>query len=133
MTSNYIHQQTVFELIGGATKLRALVDRFYDLMDMEPEFAGLRAMHPATLEGSREKLYRYLTIFIGGPNLYSEEAGPPCLRSSHIPFAIASGERDQWVQCMAVATLDAGIEEELREVLMEAFYNTADRMRNRDG
>ncbi|MDR3481869.1 MAG: group II truncated hemoglobin [Burkholderiaceae bacterium] len=133
MTSNFIKEITVFDLLGGATKVRALVDRFYDLMDLEPEFAALRAMHAASLDGAREKLYRYLTIWTGGPNLYGEKEGPPCLRSSHIPFAISAAERDQWVQCMAVATLEVGVDEELREKLMEAFYDTADWMRNKEG
>lgn len=128
-----MHQLTVFELIGGATKLRELVDRFYDLMDLEPEFTALRAMHPTTLDGSRDKLYWYLSGWTGGPNLYVEQFGHPRLRARHFPYAIASNERDQWVQCMAVATLEVGIEEELREALMRAFYDTADWMRNKEG
>ncbi|SOE67957.1 globin [Burkholderia sp. D7] len=39
-------QPTAFELVGGEERVRALVDRFYDLMDLEPEFAALRALHP---------------------------------------------------------------------------------------
>lgn len=133
MTSEQIHQLTVFELIGGATKLRELVDRFYDLMDLEPEFTALRAMHPPTLDGSRDKLYWYLSGWTGGPSLYIEQFGHPRLRARHLPYAIASVERDQWVQCMAVAMLEVGIEEELREALMRAFYETADWMRNKEG
>jgi hypothetical protein len=45
-------QPTIFEMIGGATRLRELVDRFYDLMDLEPEFAGIRALHPTAMDGS---------------------------------------------------------------------------------
>jgi hemoglobin len=131
MTSEQIKQITAFELIGGAAKLRELVDRFYDLMDLEPEFVALRAMHPASLDGSREKLYRYLTIWTGGPNLYGENSGPPCLRSSHFPFAIASKERDDWVLCMAAAMSEIGIDEELRPQLLKALFDTADWMRNK--
>ncbi|RYF31557.1 MAG: globin, partial [Comamonadaceae bacterium] len=36
---------TPFEWIGGEDKVRALVDRFYDLMELEPAYAVLRGVH----------------------------------------------------------------------------------------
>ncbi len=130
MTNEDSQQASAFDLIGGASKLRELVDRFYDLMDLEPEFAGIRAMHPASLDGSRDKLYWFLSGWTGGPNLYIEQFGHPRLRARHLPFAIASSERDQWLRCMAWAMQDVGIEEALQQRLMQAFYQTADWMRN---
>lgn len=126
-------QPSAFELIGGDAKLRELVDRFYDLMDLEPEFAGIRALHPATLDDSRDKLYWFLSGWTGGPSLYTERFGHPRLRARHLPYAIASSERDQWLRCMAWAMQDGGIEETLQERLMQSFYQTADWMRNKEG
>jgi hemoglobin len=126
-------QSNLYELIGGADKLRELVDRFYDLMELEPEFAGIRALHPGTMEGSRDKLFWFLSGWMGGPNLYIEQFGHPRLRARHLPFAIASSERDQWLQCMAWAMQDVGVSEELQQYLMQSFYQTADWMRNRPG
>jgi hemoglobin len=126
-------QQTLFDLIGGDAKVRELVDRFYDLMDLEPEFAGIRALHPTTLEGSRDKLYWFLSGWMGGPNLYIERFGHPRLRARHLPYAIASDERDQWLSCMSLAMQEVGLSEQLQEGLMHAFYQTADWMRNREG
>jgi hemoglobin len=126
------NQPTAFALIGGAEKLREMVDRFYDLMDLEPEFAGIRAMHPATLEGSRDKTYWFLSGWTGGPNLYIERFGHPYLRARHLPFPIGESERDQWLRCMAWAMEDIGLDQALRERLMQAFYQTADWMRNKD-
>ena len=54
-------QVNLFELLGGAEKLREMVDRFYDLMELEPEFAGIRALHPTPMDGSRDKLYWFLS------------------------------------------------------------------------
>lgn len=125
--------QSAFELIGGAVKLRELVDRFYDLMDIEPEFSGIRALHPTPLDNSRDKLYWFLSGWTGGPDLYVERFGHPRLRARHLPYAIASSERDQWLRCMALAMQDAGIEETLKERLMHSFFQTADWMRNREG
>src|SRR5690606_11857484 len=62
-------QHTLYELLDGEAGLRALVDRFYDLMDLEPQFAGIRAMHPSTLDGSRDKLFWFLSGWTGGPPL----------------------------------------------------------------
>jgi hemoglobin len=124
---------SVFEVIGGAARLRELVDRFYDLMDLEPQFAGLRALHPASLDGSRDKLYWFLSGWTGGPNLYIEQFGHPRLRARHLPFRIASVERDQWLVCMAMAMQDIALPQALQERLLESFYQTADWMRNTNG
>ncbi|HEX8955245.1 MAG TPA: group II truncated hemoglobin [Burkholderiaceae bacterium] len=126
-----VEQPTAFALIGGSEKLRDMVDRFYDLMDLEPEFAGIRALHPSTLDGSRDKLYWFLSGWMGGPSLYIERFGHPRLRARHLPYAIASSERDQWLRCMAWAMQDVGVDEGLRERLMHSFFDTADWMRNK--
>ena len=94
-------QPTAFELVGGEERVRALVDRFYDLMDLEPEFADLRALHPATLENSRDKFFWFLCGWMGGPDHYISRFGHPRLRARHLNFAIASPQRDQWLRCMA--------------------------------
>jgi hemoglobin len=133
MTIDEPQQPSAFELIGGDTKVRELVDRFYDLMDLEPEFAGIRALHPASLDGSRDKLYWFLSGWLGGPSLYIERFGHPRLRARHLPYAIASGERDQWLRCMAWAMQDVGVPETLQQRLMQSFYQTADWMRNKAG
>jgi hemoglobin len=133
MTSAQSQEPTLYELIGGETKLRELVDRFYDLMDLEPEFAGIRAMHPTPLDSSRDKLFWFLTGWTGGPDLYIERFGHPRLRARHLPYAIASDERDQWLRCMGYAMHEIGMEQSLQESLMRSFYQTADWMRNTDG
>lgn len=126
-------QPSAFDLVGGEVRVRELVDRFYDLMDLEPEFAGIRALHPASLEGSRDKLFWFLCGWLGGPDHYIERFGHPRLRARHLPFAIASSERDQWVRCIAWAMEDVGLPLALRERLAASFFDTADWMRNREG
>lgn len=124
-------QQTLYDVIGGAERVREMVDRFYDLMELEAEFAVLRALHPPSTEGSREKLFMFLSGWMGGPDLFVERHGHPRLRARHLPFGIGTVERDQWLRAMAWAMEDVGIEESLRLRLMESFYQTADWMRNK--
>ena len=122
---------TPYELIGGEAKVRELVDRFYDLMDYEPAFRELRAAHGSTLESAREKLYLFLSGWLGGPSLYTDRYGHPMLRARHLPFSIGVVERDQWMACMMQAMEETHVPVELRKPLEDALYKTADWMRNR--
>jgi hemoglobin len=122
---------TPFALLGGEGGVRRLVDRFYDLMDLEPAYAGIRRLHPSTLDGSRDKLHWFLCGWLGGPNHYIERFGHPRLRARHLPYAIGLAERDQWLACMTRAMDEEGVEPALAKRLAEAFFGTADWMRNR--
>lgn len=128
---------TPFEQLGGIDGVRALVDRFYDLMDLEPDFAALRALHPTSLDGSRDKLAWFLTGWLGGPDLYIERFGHPRLRARHLPYPIDIEGRDQWLTCMGLAMAEigeaGGFTQDMQQRLMTSFANTADHMRNRHG
>ncbi|MCE1181192.1 MAG: group II truncated hemoglobin [Rhodocyclales bacterium] len=124
---------TTYEKVGGDAGVGKLCDRFYELMDTVSQFKELRAIHPDDLQGSRDKLYMFLSGWFGGPDLFVEKFGHPRLRARHMPFAIGTQERDQWVACMVLAMEDVGIEEGLRAKLLQNFFNTADFMRNKEG
>ena len=124
-------QKTPYEMLGGDARVRELVERFYDLMDLEPKYRELRAVHGSTLEGAREKLYMFLSGWLGGPSLYIDRFGHPMLRARHMPFSIGVEERDQWMACMVRAMEETGVPEGLRAGLEQAFFKTADWMRNK--
>ncbi|HMP10276.1 group II truncated hemoglobin [Hydrogenophaga sp.] len=121
---------TPFEWIGGEASVRALVDRFYDLMDLEPAYRELRQAHGSTLDDARQKLHWFLCGWLGGPQHYTERFGHPRLRMRHMPFAIGILERDQWLACMDQAMVDVAVDPELRRRLAASFFQTADWMRN---
>ena len=127
------HPLTPYDLLGGEPQVRKLVDRFYDLMEEDPDFHGIRKLHPATLDGSRGKLYKFLMGWLGGPPLYEQEFGHPRLRARHLPYAIGIAERDQWMTCMKRAMADTGVETKLQKRLEQSFFQNADWMRNTEG
>jgi hemoglobin len=119
-----------YERLGGEAKIRELVDHFYELMNSRDDTQSLRQMHAKDLRVSRDKLFMFLSGWLGGPQLYMEKYGHPRLRQRHMPFAVDSAARDQWMSCMIQAMEDVGIEEEMRKELEAAFFKTADFMRN---
>ena len=127
---------TPFDALGGEPAVQALVERFYDLMDLEPGYAQLRAVHGSDLEQARQRLFWYLCGWLGGPSYYTDRFGHPRLRARHLPQnfggkTIGLVERDQWLACMDQAMAETAVPEPLRAQLGMAFFRTADWMRNR--
>ena len=127
---------TPFEWIGGEANVKALVDRFYDLMDLEPGYSALRAAHPGPLDNARQRLFWFLCGWLGGPQHYTERVGQPMLKMRHMPQQTGGGpigikERDQWLACMDQAMVETLVDEPLRTRLNVSFFQTADWMRNR--
>ncbi|MES2424349.1 MAG: group II truncated hemoglobin [Pseudomonadota bacterium] len=123
---------TLYVQLGGEARVKALVETFYDLMDLEPRYAALRAAHGSTLENARERLFWYLCGWLGGPQYYTDRFGHPKLRARHLPFSIGDTERDQWILCMHQAMTEIGVEAGLQQQLIEALYGVADWMRNKE-
>jgi len=132
MVNMQSEQQTHYQRIGGAEKVRALVRRFYELMDELPEAYGIRKLHAEDLQGANDKLFKFLSGWMGGPQLFIEQYGHPMLRRRHLPFAIGNAERDQWMLCMNQALGEVVEDEALRHELSDAFAKVADHMRNRE-
>ena len=127
-------KSTFYQLLGGenggTAKIRELVETFYDIMETDPKASPIRALHPADLTSSREKLSMFLTGWTGGPQLYIERYGHPRLRQRHMPFSIGESERDQWMYCMIGAMHQMNLDEKLLQKLAEQLYGVADFMRN---
>jgi hemoglobin len=122
---------TPYERIGGETAVRKLCQKFYQLMSETPQTQLIRAMHPDDISSSEEKLFMFLSGWLGGPPLFTQQFGHPRLRARHMPFSIGIEERDQWLYCMAQALKTMDIDELFAQQLMSSFVQTADFMRNR--
>ena len=123
--------QTAYERIGGDQGVQKLVTLFYDYMDSLPESKLIRDLHPKDLTSSREKLYMFLSGWMGGPDLYIAKYGHPRLRARHLPFPIGTEERDQWLMCMQKAMEEMNVDSMFKEQLMSSFTQTANHMMNK--
>ncbi|AMC33796.1 group II truncated hemoglobin [Janthinobacterium sp. B9-8] len=126
-----VAEMTPYQLLGGDAVLRQLVDRFYDIMYSDPRASGIRAMHHADSTLIRDKFFDFLSGWLGGPQYFIEKYGHPMLRARHMPFSIGEDERDQWLMCMFQAMKEIPMESSLRDHLEDAFFRTADFMRNK--
>ena len=121
---------SVYEQLGGEPAIRRLVDRFYALMDELPEAYGVRRMHPESLVGSADSLFKFLSGWFGGPPLYSRERGHPRLRMRHAPYSVGPTERDEWLLCMHQALVELVADERLRAGVIRAFDDMAGHLVN---
>ncbi len=127
---NEAPQNSPYELMGGEDALKSLVDRFYFYMDILPEAAEIRAMHQKNLTDARQKLFKFLSGWLGGPDLYIREYGHPRLRMRHFPFSIGHVERDQWMLCMNKALSEMPLNDDFRKNLSQALRQLATHMMN---
>lgn len=117
-----------FELLGGEQTIQAIVDRFYDLMDCDPAYAELRAMHAPDLSKMRKSLAGFLSAWAGGPQDWFEQNPGKCMMSLHRAYAITPGVAAQWAEAMQRATSDAApadpaIARRMGEILAEMAKN----------
>lgn len=124
--------QTPYERLGGDEAVRRLCITFYQIMSDTPQTQIIRSMHPKEIKTSEDKLYMFLSGWLGGPPLFEEKFGHPRLKGRHLPYAIGIEERDQWLYCMAQALKTMDLESVFSEQLMAGFVQTADFMRNKE-
>lgn len=121
---------TPFYRLGGQATMQAIADRFYDIMDTDPAYGELRAMHAADLAPMRASLPGFLAGWSGGPRDWAEANPGRCMMSIHKPFAINPGVARQWADAMTraiadVAPADAQLAKAMAGVLSEMAMGLA--------
>ena len=130
----------MYQSFGGATGIRTLTDRFYDLMELEPQYQTLRQMHGEDMTLIREKLYEFFSGWLGGAptllaqnsHLFVKKSGPPQLRARHMPFAVNVQVRNEWIACFAQAMSELDIDKALAEPVLIQVFAMADWCRNQN-
>lgn len=110
------YEGTLYELMGGADKLRDLIDVFYPKVQAHPSIGHL---FPEDIIPVMEKQILFLTQFLGGPSLYSDQYGHPMMRARHLPFPITHERAEAWLDCMRKALGEIGIEADLQLMILE--------------
>jgi hemoglobin len=118
-----------FRAAGGIEGLTRLVDAFYAHMEALPAAAHIRAMHPPDLALSRRKLAAFLSGWLGGPKLYTQEFGPISIPGVHAHLAIDEAERDAWMDCMRAAVADQPWDPGFKAYFLSAIAVPAERVR----
>jgi len=95
-----------FDRLGGHATMEAICNRFYDLMDGDPAYAELRAMHTPDLAPMRKSLPLFLAGWSGGPRDWFEANPGRCMMSLHRPFRIDAKVARQWADAMRRAVAD---------------------------
>jgi hemoglobin len=123
-------KMTPYELIGGEASVLNLVNRFYFYMDTLPEAKEVRKIHAKNLTVAKDKLFKFLSGWLGGPDLFIQEFGHPMLRRRHFSFVIGQTEKDQWMICMNKAMNEIPMNPDLKKSLLESFDQLATHMIN---
>lgn len=121
---------SLYERVGGKQGLRAFVQRLYQHMDSLPEVRPVRDLHAMSLAEAGERLFRFLSGWLGGPPLYHQTYGEPRLRRRHMHIAIGDAERDQWLLCAQKALDDMDWPDAVRDELMQRLREMANHLRN---
>ncbi len=122
---------TVYEFVGGKPFFDELVERFYAGVAVDPV---LRPMYPEEdLGPAKARLAGFLTQYFGGPDDYSKERGHPRLRMRHFPFAIDVDARNRWFVAMYAAVQSMDTIDEVKNLLLGYFNNSATAMINQEG
>ena len=116
--------------ILGEQGVAQLVQRFYQLMDSNPNYAGIRNMHAKDLSEVEGKLADYLTTWMGGPDVYVKRTGSMCITDAHKHYAIGESERDQWLNCFFEALDEMPNSEKLSEMLRVPIGQVANMLVN---
>ncbi|MGP0586542.1 globin domain-containing protein [Paenibacillus timonensis] len=113
---------SLYDNLGGEETIRRLVEAFYPRVQREPLLGPL---FPEDITPVMEKQFMFLSQFFGGPSLYSDAVGHPMMRARHLPFPVTQERAEAWLACMSAALEEIGVEEPLREFVLERLSGPA--------
>ena len=119
--------KTLYEHIGEENLLK-LVHEFYNRV-FSSEIIG--PLFQNDQKEIMDKQFKFLTQFLGGPLLYTEEHGHPRMKMRHMPHAITNEAKTEWLSCMKDAIETLEIAPELKIALYDSFPHVAQHMVNR--
>lgn len=117
---------TPFYRMGGHDSFQAICERFYVLMDEDPAYAEVRAMHAPDLSRIKEALAQFLAGWAGGPRDWFDQNPDRCMMSVHKPYTITKTAAAQWADCMQRAIAEVAPEPaDMAKAMGEALADLA--------
>ncbi|WP_236653896.1 globin [Staphylococcus delphini] len=104
-----------------------MIDHFYSLVEQDNR---INHLFPGDFAETARKQKQFLTQFLGGPDLYTQEHGHPMLRMRHMPFAIDDKAKEAWLENMHTAITHAQLPHGAGDYLYERLRLTANHMVN---
>lgn len=117
---------TPYEVIGQDA-LYKMIDHFYILVEQDER---INHLFPGDFNETSRKQKQFLTQFLGGPSLYTDEHGHPMLRKRHLPFKIDEAAKNAWLENMQIAIDNAQLPHGVGDYLYERLKLTASHMVN---
>jgi hemoglobin len=101
---NLEESKTFYQKLHQEVGIKQLVSDFYEIMETDPKADKVLATHPLT-DGKipqeiKDRLFMFLSGWLGGPNLFIEQVGAPMMRKRHLHIKIGEVEKKQWLYCM---------------------------------
>lgn len=121
---------SLYDAIGGAPMIKKIVEAFYPKVQAHPLLAPL---FPEDIMPVMEKQTLFLTQFLGGPSLYSDQYGHPMMRARHMPFPITPERANAWLDCMKRALAETKMDETLQQLVIERLKGPAYHFINSEG
>ncbi len=115
--------------VGGTKGLHKLVEDFYLTMSTNSDFKKLKDMHPSDLRLSIDKLFCFLSGWMGGERLYSQKYGSISIPQAHSHIDVGYEDKQMWLDCMSIALDKQGYPEELKSYLLVQLEVPAERIR----
>ncbi len=120
-------EESLYYRMGGEKTLRELVERFYTKVAKDPDLAPI---FPDDFTEIKEKQFKFLSQFFGGPDLYTQAYGHPRLRARHLPFPITPTRAQAWLACMHETLDELKLDDHIKQEMMMRFIMTAHHMVN---
>ena len=117
----------VIDRLGGEAVVRALVERFYDLVETAPEGRQILHLHfrGHGISHVRAAQFEFLCGFFGGRRDYHELHGHMNLREIHAHVEIRKQDAEDWLAVMDRAMVETNVAEAERGQIMATFRRAA--------
>ena len=122
--------------IFGEDGLKELVHNFYHVMENDPQAEQCLRVHELidgkVEEEVKDKLFEFLSGWMGGPQLFIKKHGPPRMRARHMHVKITKVEKEQWLFCMdkALDMSSKKMKKKQRQIIFNSFTALAMRIQN---